>query len=229
MRLKLVTMAAVVALAIGGCSSQLAPEPPESPSPSAYPDIVAEALKVLGPVPTAAPLSAEQEDAARVAAVESAWQAVLRQFPDAQRPAVDFEHYADDDEFIDQQIACLRDLGITVDVGTTSDGQVGGYSMNPASGEEEAAMIGHWSCEVRYPQHPRPPATPEQLGYLYDYFTQFVVPCLEAHGQPQTVPLTRVEFIANWPNQNWFPSSNQGVPDGEATDAACPSTMPDMR
>lgn len=221
--------AMVILLAISGCTAESAPPPSESPSPDTSTDIVAEALNVLGPVPTAPPLSPEEEERARIAAVESGWDSVRAQYPDAQRPSVEFEHYSEHEEYLRGQIDCLRDLGLKVDLAHDADGAVNGFSLDFGEDDGQNASIGSWSCQVRYPQHPRPPATPEQLGYLYDYFTQFVVPCLEAHGQPQAVPLTRAEFIARWPDQGWFPSSNRDAPDGEATDAACPSVMPDMR
>jgi hypothetical protein len=63
------------------------------------------------------------------------------------------------------------------------------------------------------------------LGYLYDYFTKFLVPCYEANGIENVPAPTRAEFVSLWPNQNWYPSMGD-VPMGSEMEnqlnAACP-------
>ena len=231
MRRSVFAIAAVVALLLSGCAAESAPpsaSQPASPTPtaSATPekDIVAEALKALGPVPVGLALTPAQEESARLAEVERSWAALSTQFPDAKRPAVTFVRYTEDTKLFPEMRGCLEDLNVHVDLSRNGKGEVNGYSVGAAPGDEVRVAVAGWSCSAKFPLRPMAPPTKEQLGYTYDYLTQFQVPCFEAHGSPQSPPPSRDVFINEWPNQNWWPTfqSSDGRLDYDVVDAACP-------
>ena len=59
------------------------------------------------------------------------------------------------------------------------------------------------------------PPNEAQLGWIYDYFTEYYGPCFEANDIVVPPAPSRAEFIANWPNPGWFPSDDRAVADPE--------------
>lgn len=206
MRRSVFALSAVLALLLSGCAGESTPPSASLPSssPSAYPDIIAEALRVLGPSPTTAPYSPEQEESARVAEVENSWASVLDQYPSAERPAAVFDHYVVGDAVWRDRASCLDDLGVETTYSSDVTGTANGYEVN-VTGDGMKEAVAAWQCNAMLPTHPTPRPSPEQLGYVYDFLTQFYVPCVEAHSIPQVAPPTRVDFVAQWPQQGWFP------------------------
>jgi hypothetical protein len=60
---------------------------------------------------------------------------------------------------------------------------------------------------------------------MYDYLTQFLVPCYEANGIENPPPPPREDFIASWGNLIWFPDMSSlpmDSPEAIAIAEACP-------
>ncbi|WP_259336626.1 hypothetical protein, partial [Clavibacter phaseoli] len=169
-------------------------EPTSTPGPPSTPD-----PRVGMPVPafTAEPpaaMHADLTDVQTVAALrESAdgeWQRVLQERPDAVRPDVPVERILAGEEWVRQQAACLGESGVRVQViGTGDDVRLGTDSADP---------VVRYVCQVRFPVAPQGPLTDAALGWLHDYYVDFLIPCYASAGEPYEgeVP-DRDAFIAD--------------------------------
>lgn len=168
-------------------------EPTSTPGPPSTPD-----PRIGVPVPafTAEPpdaMHADLTDIETVAALrESAdgeWQRVIQERPDAVRPDVPVERILAGEEWVRQQAACLGDSGVRVQViGTGDDVRLGTDSADP---------VVRYVCQVRFPVAPQGPLTDAALGWLHDYYVDFLLPCYASEGEPYegAVP-DRDAFIA---------------------------------
>jgi hypothetical protein len=150
------------------------PGPPSTPYP-----------RIGTPVPafTAEPpaaMHADLTDVETVAALrESAdgeWQRVVQERPDAVRPDVPVERILSGEEWVRQQAACLGESGVRVQViGTGDDVRLGTDSADP---------VVRYVCQVRFPVAPQGPLTDAALGWLHDYYVDFLLPCYASEGEP---------------------------------------------
>ncbi|RII86709.1 hypothetical protein DZF92_09610, partial [Clavibacter michiganensis subsp. insidiosus] len=155
-------------------------EPTSTPGPPSTPD-----PRIGVPVPafTAEPpaaMHADLTDVETVAALrESAdgeWQRVVQERPDAVRPDVPVERILAGEEWVRQQAACLGDSGVRVQViGTGDDVRLGTDSADP---------VVRYVCQVRFPVAPQGPLTDAALGWLHDYYVDFLLPCYASEGEP---------------------------------------------
>ena len=215
-------VAGALALALlSGCASSDPVEPPAA-SATADPDaVVSIEMPDLGPSPAPDELTEEQREALRMGYQDQFWQNVVAQYPDAVRPADPFTGYTAADDMQDALNACYVSQGLTL--GTTIDAE-GNSSPGGAEAGTEQESIGMFLCHAKITGPTQPP-NDAQLGYIYDYLTEFLVPCYEANGIENPAPPTREEFIANWPNQNWFPMTGLFGEDRDyAVNKACPNT-----
>ena len=117
-----------------------------------------------------------------------------------------------------------RDVPVTPTFGNR------GYGNDSTDRED---VVNQYLCEVEYPARPRPPLTPTQLGYLYDYFVQFKAPCLQGLGyelMPPTNAPSKDVFVTDWPRQGWNPSPVTGLDaEAAAVELACPSYPDGLR
>ena len=217
-RVLLAATAVGIVLSIAGCSSSPAPAPVETATPQAtsipVPDI--------GHSPAPTPLTDAETEAQRISEQDQAWVQVLTRFPQAVRPAVDAVEYVAIDETIEKLIECYESVGVPIDIGRDRHGNIGGVSTLSTT---EAEAVAEFVCRQQLRPRPRAPINQAQLGWMYDYLTEFYVPCLEANGIKNPAPPSRSDFIANYPNQNWFPSMGSAFMDndlGEAIALACP-------
>ncbi|WP_157802216.1 hypothetical protein [Diaminobutyricimonas aerilata] len=230
MRGRAAAVLGIVAL-LAGCATA----PPGDDAPAAEPPTDWAAARVQfaaeHPVPPQPPAYTEEE--ARAAAARRAdefWtQQVLPAHPDAVRPEGGFIAWLDEEDVsaTSPYATCLQERGMRVTVGETAPGEKAGYSYSGLPSTE--SDVAHFYCgQVAYPMRPHPRETPEQLAYMYDYLTEFLVPCLEAHGHEQQPAIDRDRFIAEWPRQGWYPASEMtGDPEKDADIAAiCPPHLP---
>ncbi|WP_223692186.1 hypothetical protein [Leifsonia poae] len=180
----------------------------------------------LGPSPAPAPQTPAQTEKLRLERVEQQWQLLLAQYPSAVRPQVTFQGYITDATEMAVMKSCLTQQNVPIGYGYPVGAKKGDKPTSvggQASNEQEA--VGLYICSVEHPYSPNPPLTPQQLGWSYDYFTKFLVPCYEANGAVVPPAPSRADFIANWPNQNWFPTAGSITdPDKAAAVAkACPA------
>lgn len=126
--------------------------------------------------------------------------------------------------------ACLTDAGFETRVwsGTTT--------VSPADGP--ARDVASYVCEAKYTLDPALASdwTPAQLNLLHDYWTQFYVPCLEAHGAAVSTAgwPDKAGWVRSWnrPNRDaWWPPDDLlgGLPEQQqaALKTACAPYPPD--
>lgn len=218
-------------LLLSGCGAE-SPRPTATPLPAASapspadgypepdPDYMRAVVARLGPVPTSASFTPEQEAVALAAEADTRWGWVLMRFPGLVRPETAVVHVADDDDDYVASIApCFEALGVPVDYTYGNRG----YGIN---GTEPQSYLDAYRCETEYPARPHPPLTPTQLAYLYDYFVQFKAPCLTDHGYdlaPPATPPEKEAFVAQWPRPGYNPTPDR-IFDAEmvAVELACP-------
>ena len=235
--MKVLLVALCGVLLLGGCATAQ-PEPtatprpvasapaPEDSYPAPDPDYMDAVIAKLGPVPPGDTYTPEQSEAARLADTDVLWDTVTRSFPDEPRPEYAVVRQIENDEYVETMVPCLEDRGISVTV------REGGLGFDVV-GATAKVLVGTYLCQAEYPVRPRPPFTPAQLGYLYDYFVQFKGPCMSElgyHLAPPAKPPTKETFVANWPRQNYNPSPAE-IDNAElaALDLACPNFPEGMR
>lgn len=131
--------------------------------------------------PTDAELAEELQ-----AGADRAWDLVLQQEPDAVRPDVRPERLVEPEDHVEQQLACLRDGGVSAS--RIADDA---YSL------VDADPLVVYACAVRFPVQSAGPRTDAELAYLRDYYASFLLPCYAAEGAPVSGELPGVdEFIA---------------------------------
>lgn len=206
--------AAAVALmamaALTGCSgtsagSVAATATPEATDAAAQ--IVAVPVPDFAPWPEGDPFTEADVEAARVAEADRDWQGVLISYPDAVRPEVVFEAYVTDENRVDVMRACFEAAGVPIDEGRAGpdpDSPVVAIGTTTTTVDQAVAA---YSCRVAHPdRRTSGPPNAEQLGWIYDYLTEYYVPCFELNDIAVPPAPPRAEFVANWPNQGWFPS-----------------------
>lgn len=89
------------------------------------------------------------------------------------------------------------------DAGWVESGPHEGIEIPP--GQEEAFNLAYYVCQRQYPVEERftRPLTTEQLGILYDWWTEHTVPCYEERGWDVGDIPSREAFLAN---PVWLPA-----------------------
>ncbi len=153
---------------------------------------------------------AELAESLRVRA-DQAWSLVLEQQPDAVRPDARMERVVDDEEdHAEQQVACLRDAGVTA----FTEGQ---SSFSITDGDPVAV----YACSVRFPLRDSGGRTDAELAYIHDYYVSYLIPCYAAEGRPYVGEVPAVDdFIADVRAERPWTPFPDAMSDGLA--AACP-------
>ncbi|MFC9557985.1 hypothetical protein [Agromyces sp. NPDC056965] len=169
--------------------------------------IVSIPMPAFAPWPASDPFTDADVEAARLAEADRDWQGVLASYPGAVRPEVVFEAYVTDENRVDVMRACYEAAALPIDegrTGTDPDSPVDAIGTSTTTVEQ--AIAAH-SCRVAHPnKRTSGPPNAEQLGWIYDYLTEYYVPCFELNDIVVPPAPPRAEFVANWPNQGWFPS-----------------------
>lgn len=223
----------VVLAALTGCATADVAEP--LASLEASPLAVGIPMPDLGPVPEPdPPLTEAESEAKRLEAADQRWAWVLMDWPQAQRPPDPFVSYITDDERVAVMTACFEDSGVPLERGYGTPDLTGPVLSVSAQPETEAQAVAGFTCETAHPvKVVASDANEAELGWIYDYLTRFTVPCYEANGFRNPPPPTRDEWVANWPQPCWFPTTGDGPPiDHElqaALDEACPGADATMQ
>ncbi|RIJ44590.1 hypothetical protein DZG00_15785, partial [Clavibacter lycopersici] len=151
---------------------------------------------------------------------DALWGMVLLQRPDAVRPDLPVERVLEGEEWVRQQAACLTESGVRVQViGTGEDTRLGMHSADVAV---------DYACAVRFPTRPAGPLTDAALGWLHDYFVDFLIPCYASAGAPYDGEVPDLDaFIAgSRAGVPWQPtaSASDGV-----LESRCPSAPASLR
>jgi len=200
---------ALVLLALAGCTF-VAPQPtPEPEEP--YSIDQAAVLEVLGAVPEGEPMTPERTADFITRSLDRQWEGVVAQYPDAIRPEVAAE--------------VINDV----------NGEAFRACMAPVEGGGRESALAAYICSARFPSAPSGMLTHDQAGYLYDYWTGFVMPCYAENGYPlEQSPPARADFVAEWPFQNWSPrptslGGEELIAAFEELDLLCPSVVDELR
>ena len=180
---------------LSGCAIGTEPEPAPSPEQPFALAISDEAvLEALGPLPADEETSPERLAAFRQVQSDRAWKSISTMYPDAKRATAE-PTYLPSAEAVAAWRACLSDQGLDLPEGGTDDQAL-----------IKANALATYDCQQRFVDERGPGLSERQVAYLYDYQTQFVLPCYEHEGHAATTaPIARDQFIATWPFQNWGP------------------------
>lgn len=129
--------------------------------------------------------------------------------------------------------ACMHEGGFPVEVSPTGGLQ---YATPPES-QQQAWNVAMNTCIAEHPVDPSfsQDWTEPQLRLIYDYWDQYLIPCLEAHGHPvdlSTRP-TKQSFVSAFhtgQRHDWWPFAQamRGVPEEEQARVSetCPELPP---
>jgi hypothetical protein len=202
--LALVVAAGLAVIALSGCTAPSATvsSTPEPTPTQAFALRIShdEVLEKLGPPPPNVPLTPERTEQLRVSASDRAWKYFSSRNPGVPRPDIAVVEYVDPARYFAVIEECVAAHGATLPADGSAD-----YAAN------DAYDLASYECGVQYPAQTQNTLSEKQAGYLYDYWTGFVVPCHEEAGYPGgTEPPTRDYFVAHWPYQDWAPTALKG-------------------
>jgi hypothetical protein len=210
-------VAAAILGVLTACASGQVADPPgaRATATDAAADVVSIPMPEFEPWPANDPITEADVEAQRLAAADGAWQTVISTYPDAVRPDIPVEGVVTGSNWIEVLGGCLEAAGVPVDEGRSSpepDAPVTGLSPAPTT---EAQAVAVYACHVAHPNEAHVAPNAAQLGWIYDYLIEYYVPCFEANGISVPPPPSRAEFVAEWPNQGWWPSIDRPTPDPE--------------
>ncbi|RRD49779.1 hypothetical protein [Arachnia propionica] len=122
---------------------------------------------------------------------------------------------------------CLKDAGFDVTPGYR------GPDLGEGIPESQipAFDLAYYKCDSQYTLDPRLRGdwSEDQIGLVHDYFEQYYIPCMKAHGQPvvEEGKPTRDVYVATFftTEDRWWPYPAVEVPADVAK--ACPELPPD--
>jgi hypothetical protein len=114
-------------------------------------------------------------------ALDQDWSAVAEEFPDTVRPTVELVRLVTPAEQPEAVASCLRDAGYA-DAESRDDGAL--MPGTVPAGQESAHALTKFTCYAKYPIDPKydQPPNEAQLRYLYAYWQNELVPCLEGES-----------------------------------------------
>jgi hypothetical protein len=157
------------------------------------------------------------------------WAELQERYPDAVRPNVRFVRFITSEEEPVVIAACLREQGIPAVLDEN------GVSTVTPIGQEQEYDLAWFACAVQFPVDPSEyqPLTDDEMYYLYRFYVDEQVPCLEALGYEISTPPGFDDFRARWwSGEMWAPYTEVAVSDFatfEATQDACPPLPPELR
>lgn len=158
-------------------------------------------------VPVVLPLSDETRESKYEEFVQLEIERLQGMHPHVAVPDTTRIRFVEPGEWASALAECLRSEGFEATVH-----QDGGIRLGPIPREQnEAQALAYFSCAVSYPVDPRysVPLNESQLAYLYRYYVQRLVPCLEAEGYAISNPPTWQRFLETYgATSPWSPYSD---------------------
>ncbi len=154
----------------------------------------------FGQYPPRSPYTPEERETAREFEVVLLGEQLRAQFPGTELPDAAFEDYD-----AQARAACLAAEGVAV--------AVDDWGLPSAMGDSAESALVVYSCFVRHAVEPHIRPDDASLRWVYRYWTSYLLPCLEAHGVAQAVPIAEEEFVARYPRQGWSPQTPSGPDD----------------
>lgn len=207
-------------LPLAGCTASESPDPAGSSSSPAVDTVEAIAMPDLGPSPAPDVLTDEQIEQMRLTQQDSDWHVVPFMFPDAVRPVVEFERFADADTYLDTLHACYVASGLKLGIKVN---EIGETELSGAEVSSQPEYLAKFVCQATVVMKPAP-WNAAQVRYHYDYLTRFLAPCYQANGIENPPAPSREDYIAKWPNPGWGVELGDAFTTPEAAPivAACP-------
>ncbi len=145
--------------------------------------------------------------------LEASWTEFSARYPDVSRPDVEVVRIMDAQARPAQLVDCLHEEGFP-EAALDPDGGIA-YEGSQLPAYDLAMYV----CGARYPIDPKylQPLTDEQLGALYDYYANELVPCIEAEGYSAPEAPTRQYFIEHYDEGAWLVYSD--VSDATSSEA----------
>ncbi|MDO5083260.1 MAG: hypothetical protein Q4D89_07660 [Arachnia propionica] len=127
---------------------------------------------------------------------------------------------------------CLTERGFPAEAKADARGVIFPNGGSPEE-QDDALDIAWYVCQAEYSLDPRfhDDWNEDQLGVVYDYFTQYYIPCMKAHDQlvNEKDKPTRDVYVATYNDEDadpWWPyPRDTAVPDDVSK--ACPELPPD--
>lgn len=210
----LLIVGVITATLLSACTATSGPQPPPG-TPAAAPTEWHPAT----PIAHSPVLSEQERQAARSSYLKSLARTDKLKHP----PKVALIRWTTIDDADATMATCYTDGGFPAH--PVPDGGIEFSGDGVPAAQESAFNLVDYTCSAQYSLDPkyRQDWTKDQIGLVYDYWSQFFVPCLTARGRNLSTPPTRDTFIAN------FPSAWNPVIEGQLTTelaAACPPRPP---
>lgn len=130
--------------------------------------------------------------------------------------------------------ACMADSGFPVKIDQGSISYPGGP---PPADQLSAWSLAWYTCNARFTPEPdySQDWTEEQLGLVYDYWDQYFIPCMEAHGHPinRAQQPSRALYVSTFftpQRTSWWPNESLAVlpeSEREQLESVCAPYPPD--
>jgi hypothetical protein len=166
--------------------------------------------------------------------LDAYWDYVSGRVNGADRPDVELVRLVDPYEWPQVQAECMHGEGFP-DVAILPDGGLQPGLSDEA--QESAYLLSRYVCTAKYPIDPKyaAPLTAEQIGAVYDYYLDDLVPCLEDNGYSVPEPPSREVFEENFAGERWSPyaevfGADPSIPIDEyyRVSAECPQWPTDL-
>lgn len=138
------------------------------------------------------PLTDVQRTLVRSQIFDTQWAQVSAQYPEALRPDVRVVRTVPDADWVGLVANCLSRAGFTVRSGTGRLEYSGSQGQTPIE-----YAVSSFACFSEYPTVGQAShhLSASVIGALYDYYREFVRPCLLAAGQSSPPPPSRARFV----------------------------------
>lgn len=138
-------------------------------------------------------------------------------------------------DYINAQADCLTEAGFKAV--PSLDGQGTEFPEGIPAEQDAAFQLAAYICEAQYTPDPRQTTdwNEDQLKVVYDYWTQYFIPCMKAHGHPVSTDdaPSREVYVATFYEKDverWWPQEAlNSLPEEEAAGIVkeCPGLPPD--
>lgn len=222
-----VTLAIFISLCAGGCQAPADTNAKATSEPEVW-----DPMDWDSPVSVSLPELSDQEK------LEKHIEIISQEYPDqyAENPDIEVGPWLKSQSEQDQLVAaCLQEYGFAAHAHPG-----GGIRYDPGVPEVQSDALddANYICESKYPldrQYFVLDLSEEQDGLLYDYWDQYYVPCMEAHGHSvsrdgQPSRETFIATIGSSAYPDWWPTDTFDLlplEDQEAIAGACPPYPPD--
>ncbi|UOE42828.1 hypothetical protein [Agromyces larvae] len=164
-----------------------------------------------GPPPSAS-RQTETYDALTLDLIDQRWEQVASQFPNAVRPEVRLVRYVTPESAPAELAGCLVDEGFP-DAEIRADGNLETGPMSVA--QQQAYAVGLWKCSAMFPYDPafNQKLTEQQIGRIYEYYTQELTDCLDREGYMVEEPPSEASFIEGYYSEPelWSPYARLAI------------------